>query len=92
MGTGATVTATSRTETACRAELAFANGKTASLEYDPKNTFVVEADGVRTPVKSEFFFHLITDVVDFFRTGKVPFPATETMDLMRLRDEILSKI
>ena len=92
MGTGATVTATSRTETACRAELAFADGKTASLEYDPKNTFTIEADGVRAPVKSEFFFRLITDVVDFFRTGTVPFPAAETMDLMRLRDEILARI
>ena len=92
MGTEATVTATERTETACRASLGFADGRTASLEYDPKNSFAVEADGVRTPVKSEFFFRLITDVVNFFRTGTVPFPAAETMTLMRLRDEILSEI
>ena len=92
MGTEATVTATERTETACRASLGFADGRTASLEYDPKNSFAVEADGVCTPVKSEFFFRLITDVVNFFRTGTVPFPAAETMTLMRLRDEILSEI
>ena len=92
MGTGATVTAAERVDTAYRAQLAFADGRTASLEYEPKNSFVIEADGVSTPVKSEFFFRLITDVVDFFRTGNVPFPAAETMDLMRLRDEILAKI
>ncbi len=91
MGTEATVAATEKTETACRATLAFADGRTATLEYDPKNSFVVEADGVRTPVKSEFFFRLISDVVRFFREGIVPFPAKETMALMRLRDEILSK-
>ena len=90
MGTDATVSATEQTETACRAMLAFADGRTASLEYDKKNTFAVEADGVRTPVKSEFFFRLICDVVRFFREGVIPFPAAETMTLMRLRDEILS--
>ena len=92
MGTGAAVTAAEHTGTAYRAQLAFADGRTASLEYEPKNTFVIEPDGERIPVKSEFFFHLITDVVNFFREGTVPFSSAETMDLMRLRDEILARI
>ena len=70
------------------------SGKTATLVYSPGMDFSVTAecaDGKRRErtVKSEFFKALIADVLKFFDSGRVPFDPAQTLEVMRLRDNML---
>lgn len=41
------------------------------------------------PVKSEFFLNLISDILTFYKTGKVPFNGAETLEVMKIREAVI---
>lgn len=68
--------------------------KCATLIFTPRMPFVIESeneDGISTyaSVKSDFFRHLMRDILQFFDSGKPPFDPAETLEVMRVRDMIL---
>jgi hypothetical protein len=71
------------------------NGKTATLIYAPPLPFSVacdKADGKPTYVKisSDFFSNLMKEMISFFECGKQPFDTKETLEVMKIRDALLS--
>ena len=40
-------------------------------------------------VQSPYFMNLLKDILRFFNTGELSFPASETLETMRLRDAII---
>ncbi len=72
--------------------LEFENGKRAEINYDPRNSFAISSDGKKQPISSPFFNFLIADILRFFNTKKVSFDTEETLEIMRIREELLSQI
>ena len=71
----------------------FSRFATNSL-YGHRAAYCVEgetADGedIQKPVQSDFFKHLMTDILRFFETGVLPFESAQTLEVMRLRDALL---
>ena len=69
----------------------FEGGKEAALRFEPAYPFGFaeeKKDGSKrfTLVQSDSFGGLITDILKFFETGKVPFDPDETLKVMKLRD------
>lgn len=70
------------------------SGKNATIIYGHRAAYCVEgetADGedIQKPVQSDFFKHLMTDILRFFETGVLPFDSAQTLEVMRLRDALL---
>ncbi len=73
------------------------NGKEVTFVYAPKMPFsVTTEDANGTPayrlIKSEFFHGLIADILRFYESGKTSFDTAQTLEVMRVRDMILSQI
>ena len=92
MGGDFTAVEGQKTEDGYAATVTFADGRTASVAYAPTNRFTLTADGVLTPVASEYFSILIADVVRFFFEKTVSFDTAETLAVIRLRDAVLGKV
>lgn len=73
-----------------------ANGKDATMIYAPAMPYgaYMTKDGKETwkSIKSPFFDGLIADMLSFFETGKQSFAASETLDVMALRDAVLKAV
>ena len=91
MGGDFTDVSAEKTEDGYAAAITFADGRHATVSYAPTNRFTVTADGVLTPIASDFFGLLLADIVRFFREGTVAFDTAETLAVMRLREAILGK-
>jgi hypothetical protein len=72
--------------------LEFENGKKAEINYDPDTPFAISADGSKQAVSSPYFKLLIADILRFFNTKKTSFDTAETLEVMRIREELLSQI
>jgi len=69
----------------------FVGGKRARFGYAPKNSFCVSLDGGEyVKIASDFFPTLMSDMLRFFVTGETSFDRSETIQVMKLRDAILS--
>ena len=76
----------------CRIETE--NGNEAVIVYSPCYGFSVAgqlANGnyERVQIASDFFVNLITDILRFFDTSKLPFDPAQTMEVMRVRTALL---
>lgn len=72
--------------------LEFENGKKAEMNYNRKNTFRISADGKEQPISSPFFDNLVDDILRFFNTKETSFDTAETLEVMRIREAVLSQI
>ncbi len=70
--------------------IAFSDGSRWTGIYSPFLPFSVCGDKGYSPVTSKFFQKLMADIINFFKTGELPFDANETMKAMRMRDAILN--
>ena len=71
-------------------DIAFSDGRAARMSYAPELSFCACADADEyTAMASPFFVRLISDIVTFFEDGKAPFDASETIEVMRLREGAL---
>lgn len=72
----------------------FAGSKQATLCYGEAMPFTVctEKDGksAYAALNSDYFRTLIKDILRFFESGKVPFEAWETREVMRIREALIS--
>lgn len=71
------------------------NDTKAAILYSPALHYSVtaeKADGTlaHQDITSSFFLHLISDMLTFFETGKASFNSEETLEVMKLRDGILT--
>lgn len=72
------------------------SGKQATLVYAPKLPYSIsgeDIDGkpIYEKVTSEFFRKLLCDIVRFFDEKTVSFDITQTLEVIRIRDELLQK-
>ncbi len=72
--------------------LGFENGKKAEINYNPDTPFTISADGNKQSVSSPYFKLLIADILRFFNTKAVSFDTAQTLEVMRIREELLSQI
>jgi hypothetical protein len=73
-----------------------ASGKDATMIYGSAMPYGVyltkEGKEVWKSIKSPFFDGLIADMLRFFETGETSFEVTETLEVMKLRDAVLSAV
>jgi len=72
-------------------------GKSVTFVYAPKMPFSVTVEDANgTPayraIQSDFFRGLIADILKFYESGKPSFDTKQTLEVMRMRDMILSRI
>jgi hypothetical protein len=77
-----------KTEDSTNFYVLFEGGKKAKLCFCQKG-FAVEANGVNTPVCSEFFKLLIADILRFYEEGTPSFDVSQTLDVMKIRGAII---
>ena len=75
----------------------FKDGKKGSFIYTPSAPFVVgtcdkDGKGEFTTIASDFFGNLMKEILNFFKTGEVPFDPKQTLYAIRLRDAALKGI
>lgn len=78
-------------------EVAYKDGRLASLHFAPVLDFSLVAVGESGESRviipnSPFFDNLISDVLTFFETGKIPFDTKETLEVMKIREMFLSEV
>lgn len=71
------------------------NGKDACLVYSPAANYMVMAQQEngkcrKQLVTSAFFVELLRTILEFFENGVQPFPAEQTLEVMRVRDALLA--
>lgn len=74
--------------------ICFEDGYKASFVYSPGAPFAVSCcnnagEGQYTELTSDFFGHLMEDILKFFKDGILPFDSSETLTAMKLRDAII---
>lgn len=72
----------------------FKNGAKAQLLFAPSYPFTLNAEdqngeSVYRTVESDFFKTLTEDILNFFENGTVPFPPSETLDVMQIRSALI---
>jgi hypothetical protein len=81
------------TEDTVTAEIGFADGRTATVNFASDNPFTVKADGGEVvPISSDFFGILIADMLRFFDTKEVSFDTAQTLQAMEIREKVLSQL
>lgn len=81
------------TEDTVTAEIGFADGRTATVNFASDNPFTVKADGGEVvPISSDFFGILIADMLRFFDTKEVSFDTAQTLQAMDIREKMLSQL
>ncbi len=72
----------------------FGDGRSATAIYGaklPYGIYFSSDEGEKwIPVTSSFFDGLISDILDFFESGKPSFDINETLEVMRLRDKVIA--
>ena len=76
-------------------EVAYPDGRLATMLYGSKQSFTVTVDGeegkpLYLPVKSAFFDGLIADILGFFENGVHAVPFAQTKEVMRVREGALA--
>lgn len=71
------------------------NGFESSIIYSPQLSFSVAAqmsdsDFSKKEITSDFFVNLLEKMMAFFKTNKEPFNPAETLEVMRIRDALIS--
>lgn len=71
------------------------NGFESSIIYSPQLSFSVAAqmsdsDLSKKEITSDFFVNLLEKMMAFFKTNKEPFNPAETLEVMRIRDALIS--
>ena len=71
------------------------NGFESSIIYSPQLSFSVAAqmsdsDFSKKEITSDFFVNLLEKMMSFFKTNKEPFNPAETLEVMRIRDALIS--
>ncbi len=95
LGTGANEVVYEPVGDGGRADIFYENGKRAGLAYAPALPFtavVTDKDG-RTSyrsVNSDYFGNLIADIMRFFETGETAFDTAETLEVMKIRDTVIT--
>lgn len=79
----------------CRAKTE--NGNKIGIVFSPALGFSVNIQNsngevVHKDITSEFFLNLISDMLKFFESGKVPFDCNETIEVMRLRSGLIKAL
>lgn len=69
-------------------------GKTAAITFSPALGYTVsgtDAAGERicAEVTSDYFAHLLTEILRFYESGELPFDPAQTLEVMRLRTLLL---
>lgn len=73
----------------CTFQVRYADGRSATMQYAAPMPFTLYMAGDKnayTSVKSDFFKHLIADMVRFFKEGTISFDTAETLEVMRIRE------
>ncbi len=72
----------------------FEGGKVATMNYSPSLPFTVTASSSDMEeyreIKSDFFLHLMADIINFFETGERSFEGEETLAAMKIRGTLIS--
>ncbi len=72
----------------------YGDGRSAVMIYGAKLPYGIYFAGDEgekwIPVTSSFFNGLISDILDFFESGKPSFDINETLEVMRLRDKLIA--
>ena len=69
-------------------DVEYSDNRRAKMAYSPELGFTARAldDPECTNITSPFFVGLISDIIDFFESGKASFSPDETLEAMRLRE------
>ena len=92
MGLGAETVRAEQIGGITRLTVGYSDGRIAEMNYAPKLAFSIymdeggESKPVHKPVTSEFFAHLMEDIVRFYDTGAVSFDVAETLEVAALRE------
>ena len=78
----------------CIMQVRFENEKNAAMIYSPVLSFSVCTDnngeGAFKSIESDFFKALMKDIICFFETGECSFDTAQTLDIMKIREALLS--
>ncbi len=77
--------------------LTFADGMRASFVYTPDSSYTIsvcdkEGKTEYKELSSDFFATLMAEILEFFKTGVVPFDGAETLRIMKMRDAALKSV
>lgn len=73
-----------------RIEIEYEDSRHTTLRYKNENSFAV-ADGEKScEIKSAFFENLLTDILRFFSGADIPFDTLETLEVIKIRDGVIS--
>ena len=76
------------------ADIAYADGRKARLMFAPCMPFVAtvsdEGGTKYLPINSAFFDNLIADIFRFFETGEVSFCKSQTLEVMKIREAVIT--
>ena len=72
----------------------FESGKQATMIFGapmPFTAYMTDAEGaeVYTGINSNFFYALLSDIVNFYETGDISFDVDETKAVMKLREMVM---
>ena len=71
--------------------ITFENNKKATLIFAPTlRGYSVCTDTASKPISSPFFKELIADILRFYKTGEASFDIKQTLDIMKIREAILT--
>ena len=75
--------------------LLFSNDKQATMLFSPGYPFTLMAQDINgepnyVAVTSDFFKSLIADILRFFETGEISFDAKQTLEVMKIREAVIS--
>ena len=95
LGTGAARVRCTVGEEGERFEVAYPDGRSATMLYSSKQSFTVTVSDLtgnayHLPIKSAFFDGLIADILGFFESGKHAVPFSQTAEVMRIREGALT--
>lgn len=96
MGCGVTQVSSVNNGTQCAIKADYADGRSAMMIYGAKLPYGIHFSSDESEkwlsVTSSFFDGLISDMLDFFESGKPSFDINETLEVIRLRDMALRAI
>ena len=77
-------------------EVAYDDGRSATMSYCSGNPFTVLAETNAKPVwkqiKSDFFAALLRDIIRFYESGETSFDVKETLEIMAVREASLKAL
>jgi hypothetical protein len=94
LGTGAEKVRYSKHADQEWAEVAYADGRYATMMFARCMPFAATVSGENgksayLPINSAFFDQLIADILHFFETGEISFSGCETLEVMKIREAVI---